>query len=220
MVKKNCREKYLALFIIAILLNLSLLCAVDLYYRIEVYYDNGIMNIDKVDIKPHDWKMENFYKPYQFDENIMKIVDFEDRTIQEEKFSVPSFGVYDTVDKNGEINGGGSLESENFTFYIYAPYIKNAKEIIIYDSEKNELTKKEISEYSQVFVSDKEDFNEVKEESKDNFSYYYDNLKENIKQYWVLILILFFIVLIVIYYLFSNKQAQVRFIKLKRFLYS
>ena len=120
------------------------------YYKLNLNYDQGQINISNLNIESAENTIENYFGFY-----IVEIRDYRNEVLNFSFFEVPNKIIWDGIDEEtGEIDSGGEIELEEVEFEIFAPYYPNAKEIIIYDEELNELDSVDISMYSKDYRKD------------------------------------------------------------------
>ena len=171
----------------------------EIYYKLNLDYDKGNIEISSTEIEFSKEKIENYLGLYT-----IKILDYDGEILNLTFFDVPNEILYETVDpETGEINGGGTLILNETSFEIFLPYYENAKELIIYNENLNELAKKDISEYSKQRkeISEKVVKSKEKQISDDEMK-----ISENkISKYWWIFLIIFIILIIVLFYSLNKK---------------
>lgn len=172
---KNIKFILLSIAILIIISLTGSVSAMPLYYKINLSYDKGNIEIKNIDIIFSQQELENNIGDYK-----IKIFDLNDIKKYESNFYIPNKRAYDEIDESGNMIGGGIEELDNVSFYVYVPYYKNAKDIIVYDMDSKELNKKDIGKLSKDVVNnenvgeqEKGVENEVqKTSSQTNFWYY------------------------------------------------
>ncbi|MBL7100422.1 MAG: hypothetical protein ISS23_00540 [Nanoarchaeota archaeon] len=150
------------------------------YYRVNLEYDKGEISITSVEIEIFPGEIENL--PGGF---VAEIIDFDKNILTTTFFDIPLEILYDSFDPETKYAvSGGKIELEQAEVELFIPHYTNAKEIIIYNKEYEEVTRKSISEYSKNRCGDltcqaSESYRTCKEDcpssSKDN---YCDGIKD------------------------------------------
>ena len=171
-----------------------------IYYKINLDYSYGDITINSTEIELSNEAVENNFGFYS-----AIILDYEGSLLNLTLFDVPNGILYDSIDESGVINDGGFLELNQTSFEIFVPYYENAKEIVIYNENLTELTRKNISEFSRVQERKIEDISEETETKRiDEKSA--ETLTEKLSQYWwVLVIVLVILAGYLIYYLNKKK---------------
>ncbi|VVB78242.1 Uncharacterised protein [uncultured archaeon] len=132
-------------FILMLLANIS---ATPFYYQVSMDYDKGNVNIKSVDIKFSNDEIKNILNPHYFKTYKAEVSDG-NSVLKEIEFSLTNRIIYDTANSSGQINGSYIEDRDNLSFEIFVPYYQNARDIIIYDENNNELAKADVSYYSK-----------------------------------------------------------------------
>ena len=134
-------------------------------------------------------------------------MDFNGSVLNITLFDVPNQIIYDTVDENGTINGGGTLELNKTNFDIFIPYYENTKEIKIYNENLSELASNDISEFSKE-VPKVENVSKIPESEKETRKKEIstENLTEKIARYWWVLIIILIILVIYLFYSLTGKR--------------
>ena len=171
-----------------------------IYYKLNLDYSYGNITINSTEIELSNEAVENNFGFYS-----AIILDYEGSLLNLTLFDVPNGILYDSIDESGVINDGGFLELNQTSFEIFVPYYENAKEIVIYNENLTELTRKNISEFSRVQERKIEDISEETETKRiDEKSA--ETLTEKLSQYWwVLVIVLVILAGYLIYYLNKKK---------------
>ena len=191
------------LFLIFLLAFISFATAIQeplIYYKLNLDYNYGNITINSTQIEFSNKQLENNFGFYT-----ASVADFNGDMINLTLFDVPNQIIYDTVDENGTINGGGFLELNKTNFDIYVPYYENAKEIKIYDENLTELTKRDVDEFSKIQGSVAEEKPEKTDTEQGTKIKPAENLTDKLSQYW---LVLIFILIILIFYLFYSLTQK------------
>lgn len=192
------------LFLIFAVAFISLASAIEnprIYYKLNLDYSYGNIFINSTEIELSDKEIENPFGFYS-----ASILDSEGNLLNLTLFDVPNEILYDSVNEEGEISGGGFLELNQTNFEIFVPYYSNAKEIVIYDENLTELTRKDISEFSkekQSIVSEEvpEKENEKKTGEKPT-----EILTEKIQRYWWVLVIVLAVLVVYLFYSVNRKK--------------
>lgn len=164
------------------------------YYKIDLNYNKGDFNLLSLDIEFSDTVIENNFGFYS-----AEVLSFENQTLNLTSFYVSNEILYDEVDENGTIVGGGLLELNDFNFTIYVPYYENANEIIIYNENRTEKLRIDVSMYSKE-VSDEGIIGEGKsgetEKEKSTKTEEESFTEKLVKNWWVLVIVLIILLII------------------------
>ena len=174
------------------------------YYKINLDYSYGNISISSTEIEFSQERIEN---PFGF--YVVEVLDYNDEILNITFFDVPNEILYDTIDpETEEISGGGLLELNKTSFEIFVPYYENAKDIVIYDENLSELTRKDIGEYSRQreiisgeVVKDKEKIIDGERKISET-----ESLIDKISKYWWILLIILVVLVIVLFYSLSKKK--------------
>jgi len=103
------------------------------YYEIDVEYNKGNLSTSLVRVIPSSEVLENLGADY-----IAEVLayDFELRNLT--YFSIPHTILYDNVDENGKVVGGGTTTLDYVKHKIYVPYYEDAVVIRVYDDKLEE----------------------------------------------------------------------------------
>ena len=124
-------------------------------------------------------------------------------------FTIPNIVISEIINKEtGEFIEGRISESDSVSFDIFIPYYENAKEIVIYDENDNELVREDVSFYSSPEYYNSIDLfekqvgevveDETIESEKREISI------EGINKYWWILVVIVFILLII--FIFPRKR--------------
>ena len=187
---------------LAFAFNISAIQNLIIYYKLNLDYNYGNITINSTSIELSNKQLENNFGFYT-----ASILDFNGDMINLTLFDVPNQIIYDTVDEDGTINGGGQLELNQTNFDIFVPYYKNAKEIKIYNENLSELTKKRVSEFSKE-IPKFENVSKMQESGKETGEKEIstENLAEKIARYWWVLVIVLAILVAYLFYSISRKQ--------------
>ena len=120
-------------------------------------------------------------------------------------FDVPNEILYDTVDENGTINGGGFLELNQTNFDIFVPYNSNAKDVVIYNENLSELSRKNIGEFSRNYPKESPSLEKnVPEEIKDEKQQ--TNPINKLKDYWYVLATVLAALLFILFYMVTKER--------------
>ena len=115
------------------------------YYKINLDYDKGDVNIESVGVEILYEEMKNFPGVYS-----ANLLDYSNKALESVIFDVPIKMYYDNINpETGIIDDGGIKYLDKASFEIYIPYHSNAKYLVIFDEEVNEIIRKDISEFSK-----------------------------------------------------------------------
>ena len=140
------------IFLIFAISFLSFVSAIQqplIYYKLNLDYSYGNISINSTQVEFSDEPIDNVFGFYS-----VSIFDSDGKILNLTLFDVPNEILYDTVDENGTINGGGFLELNQTNFDIFVPYNSNAKDVVVYDENLTELIRKDVSEFSRIKATD------------------------------------------------------------------
>lgn len=144
----NKNKIYLGIFL---LLIINPFVASSIYYDIEAYYDSGDVKVNSINVKFTNYDRENYANPDLFTVYSAEIRS-DDRILAESEFNIPSIQYSDFyVEGNDTMSGGRQINVTNDTFSFYLPYKENAKELIIFNDDKEILTRVSLYEFSKDF---------------------------------------------------------------------
>ncbi len=137
------KKIFILLFIIGI--NITLICASNLpiYYRLSIDYDNGKINVKDIGMQVSQIDISD-----NFGENVFEIIDFNGNTISSNNFAIPNKIIYDYGNESGELTSGKTEILNTVSFDMFIPYYVNAKEIRLYDENRTELGRADVSNYA------------------------------------------------------------------------
>jgi len=121
-------KKIMIIILFVLLLTVLVLAQPEHYYKIDLNYVNGDIFLSSIKIIVSQEEVV-----YLDGSNVIKLVSFNNKVIDEINFGFPLFLRYDNYDKEKGIfvEGGNTILNEtNYTIYI--PYYDNAQEIVIY----------------------------------------------------------------------------------------
>ena len=187
-------KKIIILFLILLSASFAIVTAqtnFEVYYKFNLTYDYGNITINSMEIEFSKEKIENSFGFYT-----AKVFDYDNKTLDMIFFDIPNEILYETINpETGEIEGGGLLELNETSFEIFVPYYEDSNEIIIYNLNLIELTKKDISEFSKQRKEIVK--NEEKVKSKESGT---ENFIEKSSEYWGVLLVILFILVIILFY--------------------
>jgi len=192
---------FIFIIILISLVNIQAVQEPLIYYKFELSYNHGNITINSTEIEFSNKIIENPAGLY-----FVRVLDYNGKTINITSFGLHNKILYDEVDsETGEIIGGGLLELNQTSFEIFVPYYEDSKEIIIYDKDLAELSKRDISEYSK---EKSPEFEEIEEEDevKKIETYQKENFIEKVSNYWWILLIILIILLIILIYFLNKKD--------------
>ena len=141
---------FLMIFSMMIIFSSFVVAQSPFYYDITLEYNEGAIEVKSYSIGFSEKEIDNlYYGPYHKLTYNSKVLDINGITLEEIPFTIPNVVFYDNYDNvTGELSGG-VREVNQVEFVIKIPYYENAKEIVIYDGNDNELIRKDISLYSK-----------------------------------------------------------------------
>lgn len=171
-----------------------------IYYKINLDYDSGRVNISSVDIEFSQEEIENYFGFYT-----ANVLDYNNKELDTFSFDIPTEILWDGFNpKTGKIEESGIMTLNQTSTEIFIPYYENAKEIIIYNENLDEVTRKDVSEYSKQRPTKKEeaieDEGEVKKKSPET-----QTLTEKLVKSWWIFLIVFVALILILIYLLRKK---------------
>lgn len=184
-------------------LSISIISAKGFYYNIELYYD-GDIEIKNVRIEFSNDELLNIVNERYLETYYLDVIDINGNKKETIEFGVLNVLVYDVANESNpdEIIDGGFITLENASFEIYAPYYENAKEIVIYNNEK-ELTREDVSEFSKIRIdSEEKEFDRKLDEKKEISEEGVSFIEESFYGY----LIFFIVFVLIIILIFLNKK--------------
>ena len=146
---KKIRKELLLLVMCIFLINLV---SANIYYNIELEYESEVVEIKKMDIEFSQYELGN-YVSEDFEVYSAEIKNSEE-VLEKTEFLIPNLEINESWDDAGNYISGEIVELDNVMFNIYIPFNENADSIVIYNENKEEITRKDISEYSKVGLSE------------------------------------------------------------------
>ncbi len=193
------------LLFLTILLTINLVTASPIYYNINLNSSEQGLKINTVDIEFNQLEPTNFYNP-TFNTQTLEIIDFNNKVLQTIIFTIPDFQVYDIVDKEtGTIISGGTETLTTNNFNLLIPYNEKAKELIIYNKNKEELTRTSLAHFSK--DTDAISYLEQTPPTSEK-----ENKKEQTKQLsessslWLILLIILIVLILILIILMKPKK--------------
>ena len=171
-----------------------------IYYKLNLDYSYGNILINSTEIEFSNEIIENLFGFYS-----ANILDNEGNLLNLTLFDVPNEILYDTINEEGEISGGGFLELNETQFDIFVPYYENAKEIVIYNENLSELTRKDVSEFSKAREEITEELPEEETEKKIEEKPI-ETLTNNLSQYWWVLIIILAVLIGYLFYFLTKKK--------------
>lgn len=195
------------IFCFVLFLNLIFVGAqinTEIYYKLNLDYNLGEINITSLEIEFSQEKYENYFGFWTAD-----VLDYEHGILNTSFFEIPNKILWDEIDpETGEISGGGEGELDEVSFEIYLPYYENAKEIVIYDESLDEVAKINIGEYSKERMEEK--VIDEKKQTEEGFEEKISKeitLTEKLAKYWWIFIIVFVILIIVLFNSLKKKKV-------------
>ncbi len=191
------------IFILSILFLFSLVGANSYqnYYDLELNYDTGILNLSSVEISFSD-----YLKNPSFGFWVAEVVNYPDEILNLTFFNIPNQIFWESIDnETGEINEGGIIYLDNFTFNLEIPYYKNAKEINIYNEEFEKVLTIDVSMYSK----EKPVIQEILQIETQNKSFtkpQEKSFEEKIAENWWIFILVLVILLLILFFRTKKKK--------------
>ena len=192
------------IFSVVIIFAIGIISAANVnnYYRIDLNYDKGKLNLLSMDISQSFEKVDNSFGEYP-----AAVMDYENNVLDINFFNVPNKILYDTVDENGTIVDGGERVLENVNFTLLIPYHYNATKIIIYDENITKKLEIDVSLYSTEYdaykasinkntnISEEGQANQQEETHQDKTQTKEETFIEKVSKYWWVLLIILIVLL-------------------------
>jgi len=173
-----------------------------IYYKFNLDYDKGNINISSIEIEFSEKEIENVFGSHS-----LRLLDYNEEILNITFFDIPNKMLYDIINpETGKIEGGGERELEQVSFQIFIPYYENVKEIIIYNEVFDELIRKNIDEYSKFDEEVSEE--DVKDEEIKKTPIGEKDYFEKLKDYWWVLVLILFVLIIVLFYSLNKKQKR------------
>lgn len=115
-----------------------------IYYKVDLYYNNGEISNLKNEIIFSNEEIINFPGNYK-----ISLLDSGNKEINSDSFIVPLLVHFDEVDDEGNVVGGGDSELSETDFVLYIPYDKDGEKIVIFDNNSEEILKIDVKLYSE-----------------------------------------------------------------------
>ncbi len=195
-------KKIILILTVAIFLGFTISAVQEplIYYKLNLDYSYGDISINSTEIEFSNEEIENFFGLY-----ILEIIDYNNEILDLIFFDVPNEIIYETVNEEGEISGGGIIELNETSFELFVPYYENAKGIIISDENLNELLKEDISEFSKQQPQLTKEPSEEKIKPKGAIPGIQDISNSLTKYWWVLLILLGGLVIFLLYSIHKKK---------------
>jgi len=191
------------LLLVLVLILISLASAIQeplIYYKLNLDYSYGNISINSTQVEFSDEPIDNVFGFYS-----VSIFDSDGKILNLTLFDVPNEILYDTVDENGTINGGGFLELNQTNFDIFVPYNSNAKDVVIYNENLSELSRKNIGEFSRNYPKESPSLEKnVPEEIKDEKQQ--TNPINKLKDYWYVLATVLAALLFILFYMVTKER--------------
>ncbi|MFC1697459.1 hypothetical protein ACFL1H_03950 [Nanoarchaeota archaeon] len=137
-------NKISILFLLVIMLPLTY--AIQNYYEIDLYYDNGNISMKNIQITP--FVMEQMYGD-QSGGYHAQVVNFNYEIIDITFFDIPLVLFWDSWNENGDKSAGGIIKLNQTDFKIYIPYYENANLILLYNYDIEEIFRIDVTTVSK-----------------------------------------------------------------------
>jgi hypothetical protein len=187
------------LLLALLLVNLAFVSAQiepEIYYKLNLDYNKGKINISSLKMELSQEKIENIFGFYT-----VEIFDYNDEILNLIFFDVPNKVLWDGINPvTGEIDKGGETELEQVSFEIFVPYYENAKGIIIYNDNLEEVGRKDVGEYSKQKPKQEVLKRDIGEEEKKEITETpkKDLTSKLIDYWWVLLMVVVILIIILI----------------------
>jgi len=140
------RNKTLIISSLIILLSINLVSA-SFYYNVSVKYSYGNLSINSVEVIFSNQNISSFSGDYY-----LELRNSKDK-LNLYLFSIPNTVTYDSEEDSWKVNQGGVINVNETDFEVFVPYEKNANEIVLTDSNKLDIAKKDISYLSKQVIN-------------------------------------------------------------------
>jgi hypothetical protein len=194
----------LILFLFAFIIVI-ISASINYYYTLNINYNEGELTLISSNVKQSEETIDNSLGNYS-----AKIYDYQGNLLNFYRFNIQNSILYDEVDENGTISGGGEIELDEVNFTLVLPYYENATKISIYDENMSKKIDIDISMYSKTYTEYKEfniinqnvsngeeSTNQENESVNDNVTKE-ETFVEKISHYWWILLIILIILLAII----------------------
>jgi len=140
------KNKILIISSLVILLSINLASA-SFYYNVSIKYSYGNLSINSVEVIFSNQNISSFSGDYY-----LELKNSKDK-LNSYLFSIPNTVTYDREEDSWKVNQGGVINVNETDFEVFVPYEKNANEIVITDSNKLDIAKKDISYLSKQVIN-------------------------------------------------------------------
>ncbi len=197
------KMRKLPIFLIGILiLFFQIVSAINFYYFIELENDGVNLKFKELSIEEGSLEEDGSFSGRY----LLKVFSFENKELYESNFETESYTIIDSP-----------LESEviyhNITsISLFVPYYANAREIVIYNENLEEVTRIDVSMYSKQYEKENIVNESIKKEIdkknqiEEERIYDKKNLFEKLSEYWWILLIVLIILIIILFYSLSKKK--------------
>jgi len=197
------------MLVILMVMCVGLVSAGNLYYNVEVYYEDEGMEIRGVGIETYTWKMYNFHKAERLGTNLLRVVSSGNEVLDEEEFSVPTIVAIDEFDEDDLFATGGEIiEVDNVSFNVYVPYYSEGRELVVYGIDGGEVARKDVGEFSKVGVVGDDEVDKLNSEADERIDTRDEGVVEGLKSYWYLIVILVVLILVLVWVLGGKGKKR------------
>jgi len=203
--KKTILTLILSIFLVGLLSATS----VNTYYNLNLNYNKGEITLLSNEIEQSLDLIDNSVGEYS-----VALFDYKGNILDIYFFDVPNEVIYDALDENGTISGGGEMILDEVNFTLSIPYYKNATRILIYDQNVTRKLEIDVSFYSKEYeqykefnatnqnVSDEEEpANQVDKSVNDDVTKEKTFFEKLSNYWWVLLIILLILLVIIINYI-------------------
>jgi hypothetical protein len=186
-------KKRMIFIFLNVLFSFSFVFASHFYYNVSLTYDDGALDINSVDVVYLTRDEENLFGEYS-----LEFRGLNDRVIEEARFDIPNFYIYD------DFESGAGIEYLDFvSFSVFVPYSEDVVGIFLYNGSR-EIEKRDVYEYAE-----KDVFDLVKNDNKSDFDNEEIKTKDsNYMIYYFFLFITILIILFIILYISFNKKKS------------
>ena len=193
---------YLLLFIVSI----TSISAIGYHYEIQIINNETGFLIENARVELGEISEEESF----VGGNVLQVKSFDFKTLYQTNFETIGNSIVE-----GDL-GNGYFESKMIYYNIteinlLIPYYANAKEIVIYNKNLEEVTRIDVSMYSKQYEKEnvvnesiKKEIDK-KEQVEEERIYDKKNLSENLAEYWWILLIILIVLLIVLFSSLGKK---------------
>jgi hypothetical protein len=192
------KNKILIISSLAILLISINLVSAGFYYNVSVKYSYGNLSINSVEVIFSNQNISSFLGDYY-----LELKNSKDK-LNSYLFSIPNTVTYDSEEDSWKVSQGGVINVNETEFEVFVPYEKNANEMVITDSNKINIAKKDISYLSKQVINNQvtKEFETVASEPTKEI------IPKTQKSYLIVGLIALIVIVVIIIFLTVTKKKK------------